>query len=96
MNVVKSFLGHSDIATTERYYLAVDDDHLTKATEALNDFLKKADADTTDHFTDHFDKSESKLDEITSKNGDFSSESQYPRCDSNAQPLAPEANALSN
>jgi len=30
------------------------------------------------------------------KNAVFSGKSQYPRCDSNAQPLAPEANALSN
>jgi hypothetical protein len=96
MNVVKSFLGHSDIATTERYYLAVDEDHLSKAAKTMNDLLKKADAGTTDHFADHLDNSESNQEKTTSKNGDYSSESQYPRCDSNAQPLAPEANALSN
>ena len=93
-------MGHADISTTAKFYNKVDKEHLNKAKEIMNYLLKvkteNADTDTTDHFTDHFDNSESHQEKSTPKNSDFSPESQYPRCDSNAQPLAPEANALSN
>lgn len=53
MNVVKEFMGHSSIDTTEKFYSTVDDDHFDKATETMNDLLKtepkKAGADKTDH-----------------------------------------------
>jgi hypothetical protein len=53
MNVVKEFMGHSSIDTTEKFYNTVDDDHFDKATETMNDLLKtepkKAVADKTDH-----------------------------------------------
>jgi len=54
MNVVKEFMGHSSIDTTEKFYSTVDDDHFDKATETMNDLLKtepkKAGAEKTDLF----------------------------------------------
>ena len=54
MNVVKEFMGHSSIDTTEKFYSTVDDDHYDKATETMNDLLKtepeKAGAEKTDLF----------------------------------------------
>jgi integrase len=53
MNVVKEFMGHSSIDTTERFYSTVDDDHFDKATETMNYLLKaipkNAGAEKTDH-----------------------------------------------
>jgi integrase len=52
MNVVKAFMGHSSIDTTEKFYSTVDDDHYDKATETMNDLLKtepkKVDKEKTD------------------------------------------------
>ncbi len=54
MNVVKEFMGHSSIDTTEKFYSTVDDDHFDKATSTMNDLLKtepeKAGAEKTDLF----------------------------------------------
>jgi len=53
MNVVKEFMGHSSIDTTEKFYNTVDDDHFDKATDTMNDLLKtvpkKAGSGKTDH-----------------------------------------------
>ena len=50
MNVVKEFMGHSSIDTTEKFYSTVDDDHFDKAKETMNDLLEKAGAEKTDLF----------------------------------------------
>ena len=75
MNVVKSFLGHADISTTEKFYSIVDDEHLSKATATMNNLLKtepkKLDTETTDlkmTFSDDFascddEKQETKTDD---------------------------------
>jgi len=39
MNVVKEFMGHSSIDTTEKFD-TVDDDHFDRATETMNDKAK--------------------------------------------------------
>ena len=69
MNVVKSFMGHADISTTEKFYSIVDDEHLSKATETMNDLLKteqkKVDRETTDLYTDLLDDFEPYLDKAT-------------------------------
>ena len=100
MNVVKEFMGHADIATTAKFYNKVDDEHRRKAKEAMNNLLEvkqeNDNAETTDVKLTFSGDDGSKQVKKSSKNSDFGPESQYPRCDSNAQPLAPEANALSN
>jgi integrase len=52
MNVVKSLTAHADISTTEKYYSMIDDAHLSKAKETMNDLLKteskKLDTETAD------------------------------------------------
>jgi integrase len=48
MNVVKEFMGHSSIDTTEKFYSTVDNDHFEKAKETMNDLLEKAGAEKTD------------------------------------------------
>jgi len=48
MNVVKEFMGHSSIDTTDEFYNTVDDDHFSKAVSEMNDLLKKADEEKTD------------------------------------------------
>lgn len=52
MNVVKEFMGHSSMETTEKFYSTVDDVHYDKAQKIMNDQLKtepkKAGAEKTD------------------------------------------------
>lgn len=50
MNVVKEFMGHSSIDTTEKFYSTVDEEHFDKATQTMNDLLEKAGAEKTDLF----------------------------------------------
>jgi len=62
MNVVKEFMGHSSIDTTEKFYSTVDDDHFDKAKETMNDLLEKAGAEKTDlflTFSGNFEKNQS-------------------------------------
>jgi integrase len=40
MNVVKQLLGHSEIATTQKYYTMVDDDHEAKAARVIQQHLE--------------------------------------------------------
>ena len=61
MNVVKEFMGHSDIATTQTYYSCVVDAHYERATETMNDLLRKAEAEKSDlkvTFSDDFDSNQ--------------------------------------
>lgn len=41
MNVVKELMGHSDIATTQKFYLQVDSDHEKKAANVIQQLLSK-------------------------------------------------------
>lgn len=41
MNVVKELMGHSDIATTQKYYTQVDSDHEAKAARVIQELLEK-------------------------------------------------------
>lgn len=47
MNVVKELMGHSDIATTQRYYNQVDADHEAKAARVIDEMLKTSDVNLT-------------------------------------------------
>jgi len=53
INVVKEFMGHSSVDTTEKFYSTVDDEHFDRATKTMNDLLKtrpeKAGAEKSDH-----------------------------------------------
>ena len=40
MNVVKELMGHSDIATTQKYYTQVDADHEAKAARVIQQRLE--------------------------------------------------------
>lgn len=40
MNVVKELMGHSDIATTQKYYNQVDEDHEAKAARVIQELLE--------------------------------------------------------
>jgi len=78
---VMQLAGHADFQTTHRFYLAIRDDVLDRARAA-----------STAAMGSNFG---ARLARATTK-GDENRVFDYPRCDSNAQPLAPEANALSN
>jgi integrase len=57
INVTKELMGHSSIATTQKFYSQVDDDHRAKAAAVINDLVsdigdedsgvKKSDAEVT-------------------------------------------------
>ena len=40
MHVVKELMGHSTIATTQEFYLQVDDDHRAKAAESIQEMIE--------------------------------------------------------
>jgi len=69
MNVVKEFMGHSSIETTEKFYSTVDEDHFDKATETMNYLLEKEanklDTETTDLKMTFLDDLESNPDKRT-------------------------------
>jgi len=77
---IMTLAGHSDFQTTHRFYLAVREDVLDRARLA-----------TAKAMALNIGARPVRLARAAQKG-----ESDYPRCDSNAQPLAPEANALSN
>ena len=84
--------GHSDFGTTHRFYLAVRRDILNRARDASETAMSQ-------DFGTHLARVPiSGENEKGSQSQVFDSPRiiKYPRCDSNAQPLAPEANALSN
>jgi len=66
MNVVKEFMGHSSIDTTEKFYSNVDADHFEKAKDTMNELLKptteKAGAGMTDPKLTFSGKKEQKKD----------------------------------
>jgi len=89
---VMKLAGHSDFGTTHRFYLAVRRDLLDRARRASEATMNR-------DFGTHLART------LISEKNEEGRQSQvvenprvtnYPRCDSNAQPLAPEANALSN
>ena len=84
--------GHSDFQTTHKFYLAVRDDLVQRAR------LASAAAMGQDFGTRlaRVPISEQKEKYSQSQELDSQGVTEYPRRDSNAQPLAPEANALSN
>ena len=51
MNVVKELMGHSDIATTDKFYSTVSEHHLEQASRVTDDLLSKSEAEPekTDH-----------------------------------------------
>jgi len=52
MNVVKEFMGHSSIDTTEKFYNTVDDDHFDKAKKTMDDLLNRQPAKPEPEMTD--------------------------------------------
>lgn len=53
INVVKEFMGHGSIDTTEKFYSTVDDSHYEKATGAMNDLFDPESGNTETKESDH-------------------------------------------
>ena len=85
-NVTQNLAGHSNLKTTLKSYTLVDDYHRKKAADVMDQWLK-----VTPRGIIKAHMMAGGVQVLISK-----SLINYPRCDSNAQPLAPEANALSN
>ena len=97
MNVVKDFAGHSSIETTNRFYSTVDEMHFDAAVKLGDELLK---TETTDRKLTFSDVSKENQETKKSNGSDNHIQTKNlqkrPRRDSNLQPLASEANALSN
>ncbi len=52
MNVVKELMGHSDIATTQKFYLQVDQDHEEKAARVIQQLIDSVDTSKKSDATD--------------------------------------------
>jgi len=74
MNVVKHLMGHSTIATTERFYSTVDDDHYKRAAAAMDKLLRTGLAEA----------GEKKTDQKLTISGDFGQNQQEQRPDDGA------------
>ena len=89
IHVVQQLAGHSDIRTTQKYYLSVHEDDIKKAQRVQAKLLGKIpDSNLTDPLLTHFDKNsifprkcvQLKIHNVP-KRKDLCN---YPRCDSNA------------
>ena len=83
---IRKLAGHSDIATTMKYYSMLTNDVKAKAAAVIDEILSPVDVKMKITINRTMQVSIYKSKRLR----------HYPRKDSNLQPLAPEANALSN